>query len=588
MTRLANTDIAKILTQIRTLMEFAGEPYFKFMAYERAAETLENAPPVAELIASGRLQELPGIGKTIAARISEVCATGTCDYLEALQAKYPLTLVELLGVAGVGMKTAQQLFATLGIASLADLDAALAAGRLDGLPRLGAKTIDNMRRGVLAYKGRRRRTPLGQALPIANAIVAYLTQHTDAADLTHAGSVRRQEPTVGDIDILCTSNDPNAVIAAFTRWERAEAVLAEGETKASIWLAGGLQIDLRVLPAHLYGNLLQHFTGSREHNIQLRELAVRKNLRVSENGIIDLTTGTTTTCRTEAEVYARIGLPYIPPELRLGIGEIEAARDGTLPAVVGLGDLRGDFHMHCTWSDGRNTLETMIAAAASRGYAYHSVSDHSWGRGRMGLSPDDLRAQRARLREIGDRYGIRTLRSTEVDILPNGSLDFDDTVLTDLDIVVASVHSALNISRDDMTRRLVRACENPFVNIIGHPTGRNVETFAGYEFDYDVVFAAAARTGTALEIDGQPNRLDLPSPLARRAREFGVTFACDSDAHGAEQLANIAYAVGQARRAWLAPNEILNTRDLAGVLAFVNAKRANAAHADVSRRASSG
>lgn len=588
MQRLANSDIAKILTQIRTLMEFAGEPFFKFMAYERAAETLENAPPVAELIAGGRLQELPGIGKTLAGRITEICTGGTCAYLDELQARYPLTLVELLGVSGVGMKTAQQLYSTLGIASLADLEAALAAGRLDGLPRLGAKTIDNIRRGVLAYKGRQKRTPLGVALPIARAVVAYLAERTAAADLIPAGSVRRQEPTVGDIDILCTSDNAAAVIAAFTSWERAEAVLAEGETKASIWLDGGLQIDLRVLPAHLYGNLLQHFTGSREHNIQLRELAVRKNLRVSENGIVDLTDGTTTTCRTEEEVYARLGLPYIPPELRLGIGEIEAARDGTLPSVVQLGDLRGDFHMHCTWSDGRNTLEAMIAAAAARGYTYHSVSDHSWGRGSMGLSPQDLRAQREQLREIGDKYGVRSLRSSEVDILPDGSLDFDDAVLADLDIVVASVHSALNIPRDDMTRRLVRACENPYVNIIGHPTGRHVETFGGYEFDYDAVFAAAARTGTALEIDGQPNRLDLPSPLARRAREFGVTFTCDSDAHGAEQLANIAYAVGQARRAWLEPSEILNTRDLAGVLAFVGAKRQRAHDADVSRRSVSG
>jgi DNA polymerase (family 10) len=581
MKRLANAEIAKILGQLRTLMEFAGEPFFKFMAYERAAETLENAPPVADLIAAGRLQELRGIGKTIEGRIIEICTTGTCAYLEELRATYPLTLVELLGVSGVGMKTAQALFGTLGIASLADLEAALASGRLDGMPRLGPKTIENIQRGVLSYKGRQRRTPIGQALPLARAIIAYLTERTDAANLAYAGSLRRQEPTVGDIDIVCTSQDAGAVIAAFTRWSEARSVLAEGQTKASIWLSGGLQIDLRVLPDHLYGNLLQHFTGSREHNIQLRELAVRKNLRVSENGIVDLTTGATTTCRTEHEVYAALGLPFIPPELRLGIGEIEAARDGTLPAVVELSDLRGDFHMHCTWSDGRNSLEAMIAAAAERGYAYHSVSDHSWGRGGLGLSPDDLRAQRERLREIGDRYGVRTLRSTEVDILPDGALDFDDAVLADLEIVVASVHSALNISRDEMTRRLVRACENPYVNIIGHPTGRNVETFAGYEFDYDAVFAAAARTGTALEIDGQPNRLDLPSP--RRAREFGVTFTCDSDAHGAEQLANVAYAVGQARRAWLAPTEILNTRDLAGVLAFVNAKREKATDADVPR-----
>jgi DNA polymerase (family 10) len=352
-------------------------------------------------------------------------------------------------------------------------------------------------------------------------------------------------------------------------------VLAEGGTKASIWLAGGLQIDLRVLPAHVYGNLLQHFTGSREHNIQLRELAVRKHLRVSENGIVDLSDGKLIACRSEAEVYAALGLMEIPPEMRLGVGEIEAARDGTLPAVVSLGDVRGDFHMHTRWSDGADTLEAMVAAAAARGYEYHSVSDHSVGRGR-GMDAAAVRAQRASVRALGERYGIRTLCSAEVDILADGSLDYDDALLAELDIVVASVHAGFNQTRGEMTARLIRACENRYVTIIGHPTGRNVETFAGFEFDYDAVFAAAARTGTALEIDGAPMRLDLPSALARRAREFGVTFACDSDAHGAAQLVNMTYAIGQARRAWITPAEILNARPLAGVLAFVEAKRGRA------------
>ena len=575
-----NREIADRLREIRTLMEFAGEPFFKFMAYERAAETIENAAPIVALVEDGRLTELPGVGKTIAARIATIARTGTDPYLEELRAKYPSTLLEVLAVQGVGMKTAQQLFERLGIASLADLDRALNEGALTSIPRLGAKSIENIRRGVLAYKGRTKRTPLGVALPLAHEVIAYLRKMTDAADLAAAGSVRRQEPTVGDVDIVCTSANAEEVITAFTAWDRAEAVLAEGPTKASIWLAGGLQIDLRVLPAHLYGNLLQHFTGSREHNIQFRELAVRKNLRVSENGIVDLTDGRTIACRTEEAVYATLGLPYIPPELRLGVGEIEAARDGTLPHVVELSDLQGDFHMHCTWSDGRDTLETMIAAAGARGYRYHSISDHSWGRGGIGLDPADLRAQRDRVREIGDRYGIRTLCSAEVDIRADGSLDYDDAILAELDIVVASVHSAFNQSRDEMTARLIRACENPYVTIIGHPTGRNVETFAGYDFDHDAVFAAAARTGTALEIDGQPSRLDLPSALARRAKEFGVTFSCDSDAHGIDQLANVAYAVGQARRGWVTPEEVLNARSLEEVLSFVRTKRERLAHAD--------
>jgi DNA polymerase (family 10) len=569
----SNAEIARTLKDIRTLMEFAGEPFYKFMAYERAAETIENAPPVPELIAAGELQKLPGVGKTLAARITELVETGKIAYWEELAAAYPPTLVEVLGVQGIGMKTAQALFAEQGIASLADLERALDTGALAGLPRLGQKSLDNIRRGILAYKGRRTRTPLGRALPIARQAMAYLEEGGAARSLTAAGSVRRAEATVGDIDIVCTSAQPGDVIARFVKWERARAVLAEGVTKASIWLDGGLQIDLRVLPDDVYGNLLQHFTGSREHNIQLRELAVRKGLRVSENGILDVASGANRTCRTEEEVYAALGLAYVPPEMRLGVGEIEAAANGTLPAPVAVEDLQGDFHMHCTWSDGTDSLEAMIAAAKARGYEYHSISDHSWGRGRMGLAPERLREQRAVVRGFGEKHAIRTLCSAEVDIKEDGSLDYDDALLAELDIVVASVHDAMNISREAMTRRLIRACENRYVTIIGHPTGRNVGSFPGYEFDYDAVFAAAARTGTALEIDGQPVRLDLPSSLARRARDFGVTFSLDSDAHAADQLANVDYAVGQARRAWITRDEVLNARPLADVLSFVAAKR---------------
>ncbi len=573
--QLSNVEIARVLKEVRVLMEFAGEPFFKFMAYERAAETLENAAPAQQLIASGELQKLPGIGKTIAARIAELVETGRIAYRDELAAVYPPTLIEVLGVQGIGMKTAQALFADYGIASLADLDRAVSAGTLEGMPRLGKKSLENIKRGILAYKGRQARTPLGRALPLARTVLAYLAEGGHAENLAYAGSVRRAEATVGDVDVVCTSNEPAAVIARFVAWDRAQAVLAEGITKASIWVDGGLQIDLRVLPDDVYGNLLQHFTGSREHNIQLRELAVRKGLRVSENGIVDVAAGTNLTCRTEHEVYAALGLAFVPPEMRLGVGEIEAAANGTLPVPVALQDLRGDFHMHCTWSDGADSLESMIAAAAARGYAYHSISDHSWGRGRPHLEPGELRAQRNVARELGEKYGIRTLCSAEVDIATDGSLAYDDDVLRELDIVVASVHDAMNISRDAMTQRLIRACENPYVNIIGHPTGRNVESFPGYEFDYDAVFAAAARTGTALEIDGQPGRLDLPSGLARRARSFGVTFSCDSDAHAVEHLANVEFAVGQARRAWITRDEVLNARPLDDVLAFVEAKRAS-------------
>ncbi len=351
-------------------------------------------------------------------------------------------------------------------------------------------------------------------------------------------------------------------------------MLAEGPTKASIWLPGGLQIDLRVLPDHLYGNLLQHFTGSREHNIKLREYAVRRSLRVSENGILNLETGDVTTCTDEAGVYAALGMQYIPPELRSGLDEIDLALAGKIPELVDSGDMRGDFHMHTDWSDGRDSLEAMIAAAASRGYQYHAISDHSRGQARRyGMDALKLREQRAEIAALGERYGIRTLCASEVDILPDGSLDLDDATLAELDVVIASVHVATHQSRDEMTARLIRACENPYVTIIGHPTGRRFDSSSGYEFDYDAVFAAAARTGTALEIDGQAARLDLPAPLARKAKSFGVMFALDSDAHRTENLGAIDFAVGQARRAGLGTPDVLNAQPLEFVREFVARKR---------------
>src|SRR5580692_1760664 len=571
---LSNNEVAQKLLEIRTLMEMAGESFYKYMAYEKAAASVENAPPLNDLIAAGEHLKLPGIGKSIGAAIEQLVRTGTADQLNALYQRFPPTLLEVLGVSGIGTKTAAMLFAEYGIASLSDLEAAIGAGTLLGVPRLGSKTIDNWKRGILAYKGRQRRTPLPRALAIARQAVAYVEQGPLLQRLAFAGSLRRAEVTVGDIDLVCTSQHAADVIAHFVTWPKAEAVLAEGPTKASIWLPGGLQIDLRVLPDHLYGNLLQHFTGSREHNIKLREYAVRKSLRVSENGILDLETGDVAVCDDEPCVYAALGMQYIPPELRSGLDEIDLALANAIPVLVDSNDLRGDFHMHTTYSDGDDTLEAMIAAAAARGYEYHAISDHSGGRGRrFGMDPVAVRAQRREIRALSERYGIQTLCGSEVDILPDGSLDYDDAVLAELDIVVGSVHSAVRQSREEMTARLIRACENPYLNIIGHPTGRRFEGFPGYEFDYDAVFAAAARTGTALEIDGQAARLDLPAALARRAKTFGVTFSLDSDAHRTGDLSATEFAVGQARRAGLVAADVLNARPLEGVRAFVARKR---------------
>lgn len=555
-------------------MEMAGESFYKYSAYEKAAASVENAPPLADLVAAGEHLKLPGIGKTIGSVVEQLVKTGTCEPLEALHQRFPPTLLEVLGVSGIGTKTTAMLFTEYGIASLADLERAIAAGTLAGVPRLGSKTIENWRRGILAYKGRQRRTPLPEALAIAREVMEYVREGPALERLAFAGSLRRAEVTVGDIDIVCTSQNAADVVAHFTGWTNAEAVLAEGPTKASIWLPGGLQIDLRVLPDHLYGNLLQHFTGSREHNIKLREHAVRNSLRVSENGILNLETGDVVTCTDEAAVYAALGMQYIPPELRSGLDEIDLARANAIPALVESSDLRGDFHMHTDWSDGDDTLEAMIAAAAARGYQYHAISDHSSGRARrLGMNLERLQEQRALAESLGARYGIRTLVASEVDILPDGSMDFDDDVLARLDLVIGSVHVATKQSREEMTARLIRACENPYVTIVGHPTGRRFNISPGYEFDYDAVFAAAARTGTALEIDGQAARLDLPAPLARKAKSFGVTLALDSDAHRTGDLPAIEFAVGQARRAGLEKADVLNAKPLDELLAFVARKR---------------
>jgi DNA polymerase (family X) len=577
---LSNSEVAQKLLEIRTLMEMAGESFYKYMAYEKAAASVENAPPLADLVAAGEHFKLPGVGKSIGAAIEQLVRTGKAEQLDQLHRRFPPSLLEVLGVSGIGTKTAAMLFAEYGIASLADLEAAIAAGTLEGVPRLGSKTIENWRRGILAYRGRQRRTPLPTALTIAHEAMDYVREGPPLERLVFAGSLRRAEVTVGDIDLVCTSPQAAEVVAHFAAWPRAQAVLAEGPTKASIWLPGGLQVDLRVLPDHLYGNLLQHFTGSREHNIKLREYAVRASLRVSENGILNLENGEVVTCTDETGVYETLRMQYIPPELRSGLDEIDLARAGAIPQLVELTDLRGDFHMHTVWSDGDDTLEAMVAAAAARGYEYHAISDHSHGRGRrFGLEPSRLLEQRGIIERLGARHGIRTLCASEVDILPDGSLDYDDAVLAQLDFIIGSVHTATRQSREEMTARLIRACENPYLNVVGHPTGRRFDAStgaaqaAGYEFDYDAVFAAAARTGTALEIDGQAARLDLPAPLARKAKSFGVMFALDSDAHRTGDLSAIDFAVGQARRAGLRKDDVLNAAPFEYVQAFVARKR---------------
>ncbi|HXW51769.1 MAG TPA: DNA polymerase/3'-5' exonuclease PolX [Candidatus Acidoferrales bacterium] len=572
---MTNAQVAERLNEIAALMEFDGEPFFKIKAYERAARSLEDSQtPVARLIASGELDQLPGVGKAISHKIADIDRTGTCAYLEELRAKFPPTILELLRVPGIGAKTAIGMYRELNIGGLEDLRKAIADGSISRVPRLGPKTIENMKNQLARMSSHTKRMRLGDAWPLAQRIVAALAKRKSAHNLVAAGSLRRMERSVRDLDIICTSAAPDEVIETFVTLPIAERVTARGTTKATIWAALGISVDLRVVPHECFGNLLQHFTGNKEHNVKLREFALRKGLSVSEYGLEDAS-GKVITCAEEAGVYEALGLQYIPPELRVGLDEIDLAKRNALPKLVELADIRGDLHDHTDWSDGVCTIEELAKAAAARHRQYLSISDHSPSRAvANGLSIERLRDQIGRVKAVADAYGVRLLTSSEVDIRADGSLDFPDDVLADLDIVVASIHSSFRAPKEQQTERLLRAIENPFVNIIGHPTGTLIEEREGYDFDREAVFKAAARTGTALEINANPARLDLSADLARKAREAGCTVSIDTDAHHAEDMDNMLYGVATARKAGVSKEQVLNARPLEDVLAFVRRKRA--------------
>lgn len=572
---MTNDAIASRLNEIAALMEFDGEPFFKIKAYQRAARSVEDSEkPMRELLAAEALMELPGVGKAIAQKIDDIDRTGTCKYLEELRAKFPPTILELIRVPSVGTKTAIALYKELGITSLAELRLAVEDGSISKLPRLGPKSVENLKASLARLAERTKRMRLGDAWPLARSIVEALSAHAGAKNVVAAGSLRRMEPTVGDIDIICTSDSPIEVLAFFSKLPIAQSVTGMGDTKATIWAEPGISVDCRVVKHECFGNLLQHFTGNKDHNVKLREYARARGLKVSEYGIETIEGGAIRTCATEEDVYDVLGLEFIPPEMRVGLDEIELARTGKVPSLVELADIRGDLHDHTDWSDGSRTIEEMARAAAARGRSYLSISDHSRGRAvANGLSIDRLREQVAQIRSVRDAYGIRLLCSSEVDIRADGSMDFPDEVLAELDIVVGSIHSAFTGSKEKQTERLIRAIRNPYVNIIGHPTGTLLEQRAAYEFEVDAVFRAAAESGTALEINANPARLDLDHNLARRARELGCTLSIDTDAHSTDMLDDMFYGVGTARKAGLTKEHVLNTRPVEGVAKFVASKR---------------
>ena len=571
---MKNFIVAQRLNEIASLMEFEGEPFFKIKAYERAARSIEDSQTsVEDLIKTGELKDLPGVGKAISQKIADILNTGTCKYLDELRSKFPPTILELLSVPGIGAKTAVSLFRELGVSGLDDLRKSIEDGSILKVPRLGPKTIENLKARLERLASTPKRMRLGDAWPIAQFVVEALSALPFAKNVVVAGSLRRMERSVRDLDVICTSDVPEKVLKAFVALPIAERVTGRGKTKATIWAVPGISIDCRVVAHECFGNLLQHFTGNKEHNVRLREFAQRKGLKVSEYGIED-EAGTVTTCELETGVYATLGLQFIPQEIRLGLDEIDLARRGTLPTLIELSDIRGDLHDHTDWSDGVCTIEQLARAAAQRKREYLSISDHSPGRAvANGLSIDRLREQIKIIDSVRDTYGVHLLASSEVDIRADGTLDLPDEVLAELDVVVASIHSSFRATKEQQTARLLGAIENPYVTIIGHPTGQLIEEREGYEFDVDAVFRAAARTGTALEINSNPARLDLSADLARRARELGCMFSIDTDAHHVEDMDNMLFGVATARKAGITKESVINTRPLKGVVEFVRKKR---------------
>ncbi|OPY84363.1 MAG: DNA polymerase/3'-5' exonuclease PolX [Syntrophus sp. PtaU1.Bin208] len=568
---MKNTEIAGIFEQMANFLEIKGENPFKIRAYRRAAQIVEHLPrEIAVMLAVGEdLKALPGIGQAIAAKMEEMVRTGHLTAWETLKKSLPEGLSDLLEIPGIGPKTAYRLAAELGISSVDSLEEAIQQGKVASLFRLGDRTAENLLHQIQSLRRKDQRIPLGQALPVVEEVLSPLRLLPGVKNLLTAGSLRRFRETVGDIDLMGTADNPEAVIRSFLSLPLVREVLAHGPTKASVILADGLQADLRMVEHEAFGSLLQYFTGSRQHNIALRTRMQKKGLKLSEYGITDVATDQLEKFATEEAFYGRLGMQYIPPEIREDHGEIDLAARNALPELVQRSDIRGDLHVHTNWSDGAASLEVMARAAKAAGYSYLAITDHSGGLGVAGgLNEERLLKQQEVIRRLNEQLeGIRLLSGIEVNILADGRLDLSDEILAGLDVVVASVHSALNQNEAKMTKRILRALENPHVDILAHPTGRLIGKREPVAVDLEAVFQGAAAHRKILEINCMPNRLDLQDVSIYRARELGILLAISTDAHRPEHFELIRFGIGMARRGWCQPSSILNSRPVKEVLA---------------------
>ena len=569
--------MAQLLADTADLLEIsAGDP-FRIRSYRRAAEAVEQATIQLSTIANDakKLQEIPGIGKGMAANLQAIEATGTLPLREELLLKYKPTMLELLRLPGMGPKTVALLWESLHVGSVEDLEKAIAEGRLAGLPRMGEKLVEKLKKGIEDYKQRSGRFLIDDAEEAAEKLIAYLQKFRGITTALPAGSLRRGRDTVGDLDILatgpaCAEDCVSAAVEYVANYPAANTMLARGANKVSFRLRSGLQVDVRLLPVGSYGAALQYFTGSKMHNVTVRQRALKRGYTLSEYALAKIEDGTFVAGATEEEIYAALGLDWIPPELRENNGEIEAAEEHRLPVLVEEKDIRGDVHMHTVETDGKNTIREMAEAGIARGYEYIAITDHSKNLA-MTMGLDDRRAVEhiARIRAVDNEMEgkIRVFAGIEVDILADGALDLSDEVLAQMDVVIASVHSLFNMPREEMTARMLRAVENPHVKILGHPTGRLLLRREGYALDLEAVLQAAAEVGCAVEHNAYPDRLDLCDRDLRAAKELGGRIVVNTDAHHTSHLEKMRYGIEQLRRAWLTKADVLNTRSAGEFLA---------------------
>lgn len=574
MFRMDNAEVAKRLFEMAEMLEFKGENIFKIKAYQKAARHIEELEEdINVLRRKDELGSIPGVGEAIEAKIKEMLDTGTFKAFEKIRHTIPQDIEEITAVQGIGPKTAHLLYSKLGVKDLQGLLKAAEEHRIRRIPGMGLKTEEHI---LIAAKrqlaeGNIGRFPLGVALPIAEEISKKLLDGTLIREVRIAGSIRRWKDTVGDIDLIARSDEPEKAIEVFTLMDNVQEVLEKGNTKGSIIYKGNIQVDLRIVKDDAFGSLFQHFTGSKEHNVKLRKIALSKGFHLSEYGLKNATTAEQIPFSTEHEQYEKLGLQFIPPELREDLGEIEAAMEKKIPRLIEVSDIKGDLHVHSNWSDGHNTIEEMALAAKALGYQYINISDHSASsKIANGLSEKRLLDHIKEIERLNESIeGIRILSGTECDILPEGTLDYSDELLEQLDIVVVAVHGSVEQDSKTMTQRIVSALENEHVHILAHPTGRKFGKRLPFAMNMEKIMDTALEYGKVLEINSSPQRLDLNDKFAMMARERGIKLAINTDTHSLEQFGNIRYGIGTARRAWIASNDVINTLHLKDICKFL-------------------